>query len=120
MTVDRCSFCTRTRDEVNELVVGPYVTICDVCIEAANRLVDDVAGSPMQVFDECTFCGHREARGQFTSTSARGPFARNTPRAGSEPAGEIRVCDTCICLCVEILAEQRAARTLPTARLIKG
>jgi ATP-dependent protease Clp ATPase subunit len=103
VSTDRCSFCARGRDEVTELVVGPYVTICDGCIEAANRMVDAVASRPMQLFEECTFCGHREARGQFTTD-----------------ATDIRVCDTCVCLCVEILAEQRAARTLPQARLIKG
>ncbi len=104
MSTDRCSFCARTRDDaaVTELVVGPYVTICDVCIEAANRMVDEVAGKPMQLFEDCTFCGHPEARGQFTAEGT-----------------DIRVCDTCICLCVEILAEQRAARTLPHARVVK-
>lgn len=43
----RCSFCGKTQDEVNRLVEGPGVYICDQCIEFCNTLLfDDENGKP--------------------------------------------------------------------------
>ena len=36
-----CSFCGRTQDEVERLVEGPGVYICDNCIEFCNSLLED-------------------------------------------------------------------------------
>jgi ribosomal protein L37AE/L43A len=33
----RCSFCGRTSDQVERLVAGPSVYICDECIKNASR-----------------------------------------------------------------------------------
>ncbi|HHO47507.1 MAG TPA: ATP-dependent Clp protease ATP-binding subunit ClpX [Desulfobacteraceae bacterium] len=36
-----CSFCGKNQDEVNKLVAGPNVYICDECIELCNEIVQD-------------------------------------------------------------------------------
>jgi ATP-dependent Clp protease ATP-binding subunit ClpX len=41
----RCSFCRRREAEVDKLVAGPRVYICDRCVAIA---VDLMAGSPDQ------------------------------------------------------------------------
>ena len=35
----RCSFCGRPHDQVNKLVAGPSVYICDQCVENAARII---------------------------------------------------------------------------------
>ncbi|MDE5451905.1 hypothetical protein GWE18_03310 [Bradyrhizobium sp. CSA112] len=36
-----CSFCGKNQDEVNKLVAGPAVFICDECIELCTDIVDE-------------------------------------------------------------------------------
>jgi len=36
----RCSFCRRTEHEVDKLVAGPRVYICDKCAHQAVRIMD--------------------------------------------------------------------------------
>lgn len=38
----KCSFCGKTQDEVERLVKGPGVYICDSCIEFCNSLIYDL------------------------------------------------------------------------------
>jgi hypothetical protein len=40
----RCSFCDRTEREVNKLAAGPDVYICDACVAAAARAMNDASG----------------------------------------------------------------------------
>jgi len=35
----RCSFCTKSQNEVRKLVAGPKVYICDECIELCNDIL---------------------------------------------------------------------------------
>ena len=35
----RCSFCNRTEDQVNKLISGPDVFICDKCVDLCKRLL---------------------------------------------------------------------------------
>lgn len=35
----RCSFCSRTEDQVNKLISGPDVYICDKCVDLCKRLL---------------------------------------------------------------------------------
>lgn len=39
-----CSFCGKNQDEVNKLIAGPDVFICDECIDLCNEIVQDEAG----------------------------------------------------------------------------
>ena len=36
-----CSFCGRTQDEVNKLIAGPGVFICDQCVALCSDIVDE-------------------------------------------------------------------------------
>lgn len=40
-----CSFCGKNQDEVEKLIAGPDVFICDECIELCNEIVLDKDGS---------------------------------------------------------------------------
>jgi len=37
-----CSFCGKNKEEVNKLIAGPNVYICDECIELCNEIVMDI------------------------------------------------------------------------------
>ncbi len=41
----RCSFCGKSQDEVEKLIAGPGVCICDECIELCMEIVEDGAPS---------------------------------------------------------------------------
>jgi len=35
----RCSFCNKTQHEVRKLIAGPYLLICDDCVEVCHDIV---------------------------------------------------------------------------------
>ncbi len=35
----RCSFCSKSQDEVRKLIAGPEVYICDECIDLCNDII---------------------------------------------------------------------------------
>lgn len=37
----RCSFCGRDETRVAKLVAGPKATICDACVAAARRIMEN-------------------------------------------------------------------------------
>ena len=37
----QCSFCSKHKDEVNRLIAGPGVYICDECIESCHELIQE-------------------------------------------------------------------------------
>ncbi len=39
LVLQRCSFCNRTEDQVNKLISGPDVFICDKCVDLCKRLL---------------------------------------------------------------------------------
>lgn len=41
-----CSFCHRTDHEVEKLVAGPRVYICDQCVAIARRLMEEHQSAP--------------------------------------------------------------------------
>ena len=41
----RCSFCGKSQDEVDKLIAGPGVCICDECIELCSEIVEEGAPS---------------------------------------------------------------------------
>ena len=45
-----CSFCLRSADEVERLLGGPPAYICDVCVDACNRILADPS-IPFPSFD---------------------------------------------------------------------
>ena len=36
-----CSFCSKHKDEVNRLIAGPGVYICDECIDSCYNLIQE-------------------------------------------------------------------------------
>ncbi len=45
----KCSFCNRTNDEVNSLIAGQDVFICDRCVADAKVILDDTEPAPKPV-----------------------------------------------------------------------
>lgn len=37
----RCSFCNKWQHEVQELIAGPKIFICDECVEVCNDIIAD-------------------------------------------------------------------------------
>ena len=87
--MDTCSFCNRTLAQVDKLIRGPGVTICNLCVIDATADCDAV---PALV---CTFCHEPQARGHVGRDAA--------------------ICEICIELCEGILRE--AAAELPRAAI---
>lgn len=47
----RCSFCGKTQDEVNRLIAGPGVYICDECIELCSDIISAEAEEEKKMAD---------------------------------------------------------------------
>jgi ATP-dependent Clp protease ATP-binding subunit ClpX len=44
----RCSFCSKSQNDVKKLIAGPTVYICDECVDVCNEIIaDDVVASPI-------------------------------------------------------------------------
>jgi len=35
----RCSFCSKSQNDVKKLIAGPAVYICDQCVESCNQIL---------------------------------------------------------------------------------
>jgi ClpX C4-type zinc finger len=109
----QCSFCGRSHQECEQLIAGPGVFICERCVAQATRLSVE---APVKGWAEgsmrleapesearCSFCGKDARQGVFL-------VAGRLPEA---PAGKFgqgaRICDECLDLCLEILAESASS-----------
>jgi ATP-dependent protease Clp ATPase subunit len=95
-----CTFCGSSRAQVGTIIAGPDGYICDGCVSLADGVLSGVpAGNaapelevvPAGANTNCAFCGKQRAR-----------------VAGLASAGRITICDECVGLCQEIIAEQRS------------
>ncbi len=90
----RCSFCHKKQNEVEKLIAGLAVYICNECVQSCN---DPVAResmfAPLTTVQKppakCTFCGK-------TDHTVAWIASRNN----------IHICDECIDLCNEILEDE--------------
>jgi ATP-dependent Clp protease ATP-binding subunit ClpX len=41
----RCSFCGKGQDDVEKLIAGPRVFICDACVALCNEIIDEGPGA---------------------------------------------------------------------------
>lgn len=87
-----CTFCERPPSEVQKLVSGPNVYICDGCIEGARAAVEGLPPkSSLAVARsgraECSFCGKRRSSDR---TIVIGPTSN--------------ICETCVTTCRQIVA----------------
>lgn len=87
-----CSWCHRPSSDVANLIAGPKVFICDVCVEAAERAAggkrDARRGmhlAPPGSRERCDFCRKRAGDGRSVVT------------------GPPNVCTDCLRICREIL-----------------
>jgi hypothetical protein len=105
-----CSFCGKAQHEVAKLIAGPGVYICDGCVtlaegvlasgEAARTEYGTVTVVPEEAQRTlCSFCG--KIRGQVSgmAVALKAPH-RKTPAV---------ICQECLALCDEIIAEELAA-----------
>ncbi len=104
-----CSLCGRSHEECAKLIAGPGVFICDRCVAharglAAGAAVENRAEAPMLLEPSgsevrCSFCGKpaRQVRHLVASGLAAAP--------GGKFGQGARICDQCLALCEEILAE---------------
>jgi hypothetical protein len=45
----RCSFCAKPHTEVDKLVAGPGVMICNECVAAADSIMQEYRGKPHEL-----------------------------------------------------------------------
>jgi hypothetical protein len=87
-----CTFCGRPPSEVSKLLRGPNVFICDGCIGLAEARLSGTAQGPLALAASgkaaCSFCGKRRSD---KKAMVIGP--------------ESNVCDACVGLCRQILAD---------------
>lgn len=97
-----CSFCGKRQQEVKKLIAGAgepgvVVYICDACVSLCNGILAE-AGP-----DEALGGQTSDARCSFCAAS----LARVTLIAGPPGPPPLFICDECIGLCNDILADER-------------
>jgi hypothetical protein len=104
-----CTFCGTSQYEVRKLIAGPGVYICDACVELVQGVIGSGGvtntrlGQVHAVTDQdgqlrCRFCDkHRD---QVTGMAAM------SAGTGDEASGPAAICDECLSLCIEIIAEE--------------
>ncbi len=92
-----CTWCTRPPSEVEKLIAGPNVYICDACVASAEKTASGGAttgpfarATKRSVTLRCAFCGKRATGTRSLVTAAAG-----------------HVCSDCLHVCREILDGSR-------------
>ena len=98
-----CSFCAKQQGQVKRLVLGPRVSVCDECVQAAQRIMFDNEDA-LALAAACSFCGKTRPEIQEV--------------IGSD-VSDHHICNVCVQLTTEIIAEARgeSAAPLPHARI---
>ncbi|GAA4558984.1 ClpX C4-type zinc finger protein [Planotetraspora kaengkrachanensis] len=94
-----CGFCGAGKTEVNRLVAGPAVFICDACVSLACRVVDD-AGRPDAPR------AHLELVALPSALSCSFCNKPATDVTALVTGGGVRICDGCARFGEEIIAAQ--------------
>jgi hypothetical protein len=107
-----CSFCGCSHQECAKLIAGPGVYICNRCVAQATGLSAGAAGGGRTAVPMLLEPSGSEVRCSFCGKEAR--KVRHLVASGlSVPAGKFgdrpRICDKCLDLCLEILAETSPA-----------
>jgi|SRR5437016_1473816 len=82
-----CTFCGRPPSEVQKLIAGPNVYICDACVADAEKSI--TRGRSTSATAHCSFCGKRKS-------ASRPLLVKN----------EANVCADCLRVCRQILADR--------------
>jgi ATP-dependent protease Clp ATPase subunit len=81
-----CSFCGTPQNQVQRLIAGPNVFICDTCV--ARFLTSQEARQEQQGL-RCSFCGKSPRQVPFLAGGSQG----------------VSICNACLDLCQEIIRE---------------
>jgi hypothetical protein len=104
-----CTFCGKGQKQVQKLIAGPSVYICDGCVDLAKVVLSDglpvtteiaelTAGPADEPRTQCSFCGKRREQ-------VPGLVVGSVQTERKAPAA---ICAECLDLCVEIVAEELA------------
>jgi ATP-dependent protease Clp ATPase subunit len=96
----RCSFCGKHQKQVRKLIVGPGASICNECVEKADRVIatGEVAATRLSAIESlgadaatatCSFCGKRRHQVAGLALAAGGV-----------------ICTECLALCGEIIHDE--------------
>ena len=88
----RCSFCGKSQREVEELIAGPKVYICNECLNRFSQILQTPTSrleTKQKTENCCSFCGksEQEISKMFSQSAAN-------------------ICDECIELCQDIFREE--------------
>jgi hypothetical protein len=109
-TLLACTFCGKNQKQVRKLIAGPYVYICDGCVDLVKNVTGDgqdvrTALGPISAVPEaehriqCSFCGKNRKQ-------VSGLAVMPTVTAGKGLNASAAICSECLDLCDEIVAEE--------------
>ena len=88
-----CSFCGKSMKEVNKIIQGPSVHICNECVDTCGKILSGVSISdwtnPSE--GECRFCKRDASLGIQVIV---------------KQSTDTKICNDCVKLCVEVLIEE--------------
>jgi ATP-dependent Clp protease ATP-binding subunit ClpA len=87
-----CSFCGKRKDQVQRLIAGPGVYVCDECVAAFSKAPDEAEQE--EKGPRCSFCGKKQGQVRHLTVGPHG----------------VNICSECIVLCQEIIAEEQPPR----------
>jgi hypothetical protein len=99
----KCSFCDRPSNEVDHLISGPRVFICDACVQLGREVLEAAAENDQPPGPNnlrgvaCSFCRRTAAEVAHLVSGGETSSARNT-----------LICDECLDLADDILAGKLA------------
>jgi ATP-dependent protease Clp ATPase subunit len=95
----RCSFCNASQSEAQKIIAGPAIYICGDCVAAAGEVLTTHAPAkgPRQVV-------LRDAKAETHPCAFCTKLPIHVP--GLVKGGRGRICDECLALCNDILAEE--------------
>jgi ClpX C4-type zinc finger protein len=104
-----CTFCGKSQKQVQKLIAGPSVYICDGCIDLARVVLSDGLPVTTEIAEltaapadeprtQCSFCGKRRDQ-------VAGLVVGSVQTERKAPAA---ICAECLDLCVEIIVEELA------------
>ena len=94
-----CSFCGKSMKEVNKIIQGPSVHICNECVDTCGKILSGVSISdwtnPSE--GECRFCKRDASLGIQVIV---------------KQSTDTKICNDCVKLCVEVSEHLRQSRRL--------
>ena len=113
-----CTFCGKPQKKVRKLIAGPGVFICGDCVTLAKHVIADgttatTERGPIHVVPEqqsrarCNFCGkeRHQVAGQAGIPVPEKTTGKPTGKPTGATSGHAIICDECLDLCAEIVAE---------------